>query len=208
MRVQVVHSGNAWILRRLARYLVEGLPYVHGSACRASALQRFDLTYYVNFQLLRRPRGRIGNTGSVAGFMALPALGPYAVSKHAMEAFSDSLRRELRPWGIEVSLLEPGPILTDIWQKGVSDGDALQQTLSPQALADYGPLLAALRRVAARAQRDAAPPEVVTRAVVHAFTASRPKTRYLMGTGAGIRQWIARLPDRWQDALVAKALRL
>jgi NAD(P)-dependent dehydrogenase (short-subunit alcohol dehydrogenase family) len=158
--------------------------------------------------LLRRARGRIVNTGSVAGFMALPALGPYAVSKHAMEAFSDSLRRELRPWGIEVSLLEPGPIRTDIWQKGVSDGDALQQTLSPQALADYGPLLAALRRVAARAQRDAAPPEVVTRAVVHAFTASRPKTRYLMGTGAGIRRWIARLPDRWQDALVAKALRL
>lgn len=56
MRVQVVHSGNAWILRRLARYLVDGLPYVHGSPWRPSALRRFDLTYYVNFQLCRRPR--------------------------------------------------------------------------------------------------------------------------------------------------------
>lgn len=56
MRVQVVHSGNAWILRRLARYLVEGLPYVHGAAWRASRLQQFDLTYFVNYQLLCRPR--------------------------------------------------------------------------------------------------------------------------------------------------------
>jgi glycosyltransferase involved in cell wall biosynthesis len=56
MRVQVVHSGNAWILRRLARYLVDGLPYVQGKAWRASALEQFDLTYYVNYQLCRRPR--------------------------------------------------------------------------------------------------------------------------------------------------------
>jgi glycosyltransferase involved in cell wall biosynthesis len=56
MRVQVVHSGNAWILRRLARYLIDGLPYVHGAPWRASALRRFDLTYYVNYQLWRRPR--------------------------------------------------------------------------------------------------------------------------------------------------------
>ncbi|MET0389545.1 MAG: hypothetical protein ABW321_26465 [Polyangiales bacterium] len=56
MRVQVVHSGNAWILRRLARYLVDGLPYVHGAEWRPSALARFDIVYYVNFQLCRRPR--------------------------------------------------------------------------------------------------------------------------------------------------------
>lgn len=158
--------------------------------------------------LLRRARGRIVNTGSVAGFMAMPMLGPYAMSKHAMEAFSDSLRRELRPWGIRVSLLRPGPIVSDIWKKGVSDAEALQRQLPPQALADYGPTFAALRKLAAQAERHAAPPEVVTRAVVHAFTSARPKTRYLMGTGAGIRRWLARLPDSWVDALVAKALRL
>lgn len=56
MRVQVVHSGNAWILRRLARYLVDRLPYVHGSPWRPSAVREFDLTYYVNYQLCRRPR--------------------------------------------------------------------------------------------------------------------------------------------------------
>lgn len=56
MRVQVVHSGNAWILRRLAQYLIDGLPYVHGAPWRASALRSFDITYFVNFQLYRRPR--------------------------------------------------------------------------------------------------------------------------------------------------------
>jgi glycosyltransferase involved in cell wall biosynthesis len=56
MRVQVVHSGNAWILRRLAGYLVDGLPYVHGAAWRPSAFESFDITYFVNFQLLTRPR--------------------------------------------------------------------------------------------------------------------------------------------------------
>jgi NAD(P)-dependent dehydrogenase (short-subunit alcohol dehydrogenase family) len=157
--------------------------------------------------LLRRARGRIVNTGSVAGFTAMPLLGPYAMSKHAMEAFSDSLRRELRPWGIQVSLLQPGPIVSDIWKKGARDGEAMQRELPPQALADYGPLLAALRRLAAQAERHASPTEVVTRAVVHAFTASSPKTRYLMGPGSRIRRALSRLPDRWMDALVAKALR-
>ncbi|HEY2732493.1 MAG TPA: hypothetical protein VGI70_00835 [Polyangiales bacterium] len=56
MRVQVVHSGNAWILQRLASYLVDGLSYVEGRAWRPSAIEQFDLTYYVNFQLCRRPR--------------------------------------------------------------------------------------------------------------------------------------------------------
>jgi NAD(P)-dependent dehydrogenase (short-subunit alcohol dehydrogenase family) len=158
--------------------------------------------------LLRRARGRIVNIGSVAGFMAMPGLGPYAMSKHAMEAFSDSLRRELRPWGIEVSLLRPGPIVSDIWKKGVSDAEALQRKLPSQALADYGPLLGALRRLGKQAERHASPPEVVTRAAVHAFTAVRPRTRYLMGTSSGVRKWLARLPDRWVDAIVARTLRL
>jgi glycosyltransferase involved in cell wall biosynthesis len=56
MRVQVVHSGNAWILRRLAGYLIDGLPYVQGAAWRPSAVSHFDITYYVNFQLYRRPK--------------------------------------------------------------------------------------------------------------------------------------------------------
>lgn len=158
--------------------------------------------------LLRRARGRIVSVGSVAGFMAMPGLGAYAMSKHAMEAFSDSLRRELQPWGIHVSLIRPGPVASDIWKKGGDDAAALRRDLSSRALADYGPLFGALQQLAARAERHASPPEVVTRAAVHAFTASRPKTRYTVGRTSGVRRWLSRLPDTWVDALVARTLRL
>jgi hypothetical protein len=72
----------------------------------------------------------------------------------------------------------------------------------------YGPLIQALRKAAAMSERRASPPEVVTRAVVHAFTAARPRTRYRMGRDSGIQKWIARLPDRWADAVLMKALGL
>ena len=158
--------------------------------------------------LLRRARGRVLSTGSVTGFIALPGLSPYAMSKHAMEAFSDSLRRELKAFGIEVSLLEPGAIATDIWQKGMENADALERGWPPQVVELYGPMIRAVRQAAEVSARTASPTDVVTRAVVHAFTAAKPRTRYRMGRHAGIQKWISRLPDRWADALLARALRL
>jgi NAD(P)-dependent dehydrogenase (short-subunit alcohol dehydrogenase family) len=158
--------------------------------------------------LLRRARGRVVTTGSVAGFIALPGLAPYAMSKHAMEAFSDSLRRELKPWGIEVSLLEPGAIATDIWQKGQRDADEVERAWPPQVVEHYGPLIAALRKAAAMSERRASPTDVVTRAVVHAFTAAKPRTRYRMGRDSSVQKIISMLPDRWADAVLMKALGL
>ena len=75
--------------------------------------------------LLRTARGRVVNIGSIGGRVALPMLGPYAASKHAMEGISDSLRRELRPWGMQVSIVRPGPIATDIWESGNATADEL-----------------------------------------------------------------------------------
>jgi NAD(P)-dependent dehydrogenase (short-subunit alcohol dehydrogenase family) len=156
--------------------------------------------------LLRSARGRILSTGSIAGFFAAPALGAYSMSKHAMEAFSDALRRELRPWGIEVSLLEPGAIATEIWQKGASDFDGIMRDPPSGLVENYGGLVDALRKAAANSARHASPTEFVTRDVVHAFTATRPRTRYRMGKDSTSRKLISRLPDRWADAVVAKAL--
>ena len=77
---------------------------------------------------VRTARGRIVNIGSVSGKMATPFVGPYAASKFAMEALTDALRCELRPWGIQVSIVEPGSIATPIWEKDAggrrSDGSA------------------------------------------------------------------------------------
>jgi NAD(P)-dependent dehydrogenase (short-subunit alcohol dehydrogenase family) len=156
--------------------------------------------------LLRRARGRILTTGSIAGFFAAPALAPYSMSKYAIEAFSDALRRELRPWGIEVCLLEPGAIDTDIWGKGMTEFGAVMRNPPPGLVENYGGLLEGLRRVAQQSADAASPVDVVTRDVVHAFTAPRPRTRYRMGKDSTSRKLISRLPDRWLDALVAKGL--
>ena len=157
--------------------------------------------------LLRKARGRVLTTGSISGFFAAPALSPYSMSKHAMEAFSDSLRRELRPFGVHVSLLEPGAIATDIWNKGLSDFESLSHNPPAGLLETYGGLLEGLRNVAQQSANGASPIDLVSRDVVHAFTAPRPRTRYRMGKGSSSRKFISRLPDRWADALVAKGLR-
>ena len=156
--------------------------------------------------LLRRARGRIVTTGSVAGFIAMPGIGAYAMSKHAMEAFSDALRRELRPWGIQVSLLEPGAIATDIWQKGQSEVEATLVQSPPGLAEDYGPLFDSMRTVVRASVSHASPAALVARDVVHAFSARRPRTRYRMGADSRLQRWIARLPDRWADALIARFL--
>jgi NAD(P)-dependent dehydrogenase (short-subunit alcohol dehydrogenase family) len=156
--------------------------------------------------LLRRACGRILTTGSIAGFSTVPGLGPYSMSKHAVEAMSDALRRELRPWGIQVSLLEPGAIATDIWEKAAGEFDDKEMT-PPGFEKLYGGLIRALNELGAVAQRDASPVEVVTRDVLHAFTARRPRTRYCKGQGSGERKVLRHLPDRWVDATIARMFR-
>ncbi len=151
---------------------------------------------------LRAARGRVVIVGSIAGTSALPFLGPYAISKFALEAMADALRLELAPEGIHVSLIRPGTIATPIWTKPQPVADML----SEEALARYGARVASLRRFAAARAAKAAPVESVVRAVVHALTSPRPRTRYLVGRDARIRAAVERLPDRLRDRLVARAL--
>jgi NAD(P)-dependent dehydrogenase (short-subunit alcohol dehydrogenase family) len=157
--------------------------------------------------LLRTARGRIVNIGSIGGRVALPMLGPYAASKHAIEGFSDSLRRELRPWGIEVSVVRPGPIATEIWERGSTTADELLERM-PEAEVNYGPAIAAGRASAAKRAEEAVPPSTVADVVAHALTAGKPRTRYLVGRQAKVMAGLsAVLPDRWLDALLERALR-
>jgi NAD(P)-dependent dehydrogenase (short-subunit alcohol dehydrogenase family) len=130
--------------------------------------------------LLRIAKGRIVNIGSINGALASPYLGPYAASKFAMEAITDALRIELRTWGIRVSIVEPGPIATPIWEKSFAAADQLASTISSQAMALYESDLAILRKSIAKVANQAEPVDVVVRAVVHALTAANPKTRYFL----------------------------
>jgi NAD(P)-dependent dehydrogenase (short-subunit alcohol dehydrogenase family) len=157
--------------------------------------------------LLRAARGRIVNIGSIGGRVALPLLGPYAASKHAMEGLTDSLRRELRPWGIQVSIVRPGPIATEIWDRGNANADELLERM-PEAAANYGPAIERARAFAAQRTKEAVPPSRVAEVVAHALTADKPRTRYLVGPQARLLAILrAVLPDRWFDAVLERASR-
>jgi NAD(P)-dependent dehydrogenase (short-subunit alcohol dehydrogenase family) len=154
---------------------------------------------------LRRAQGRVVLMGSIGGRSALPFLGPYAASKHALEAVADSLRVELRPWGVRVSIVEPASIRTAIWEKGAARAEELSRGFDPGTAALYAGAVARFRAVAL-SRGPGGDPEDVANAVEHALTASSPRARYVVGRDAHLRAWIERLPTRLRDRLLAKAL--
>ena len=159
--------------------------------------------------LLRIAQGRVVNMGSIAGRVALPLMGPYAASKFALEAVSDSLRRELHGQGIEVVVIEPGGIKTPIWEKGVASAERILAGLPPEAERFYGGLIATMREQTRRiAEERGLPATDVASVVGTALTAPRPRTRYVVGRDARIRAAVAkRVPDRLFDWLLFRALR-
>lgn len=152
---------------------------------------------------LRRSRGRVVFVGSIAGKSALPFLGPYAASKHALEAIADALRVELRPWGIGVTIVEPGTIRTPIWEKGARKAEELRTERVAEL---YGDRIAAFRRVAAERGAAGAPADLVAQAVEKALTSSRPRSRVLVGRDARLRAGIEWLPDRARDRVYERLL--
>ena len=157
--------------------------------------------------LLRLGHGRIVNMGSIAGRGTIPLLGPYSASKYALEALTDALRMELQPWGIQVSIIEPGAIATPIWEKSGKSAEELEALASEVAKALYGEAVNRVREAVAKSAERAISPDAVVRAVHHALTAACPKTRYLVGNDAKLRAWMVKwLPDRMQDILLTLAL--
>jgi NAD(P)-dependent dehydrogenase (short-subunit alcohol dehydrogenase family) len=155
---------------------------------------------------LRRARGRIVFVGSIAGRSALPFLGPYAASKHALEAVTDTLRLELRPFGVHVSLVQPGSIRTPIWTRSAAAADVLANGAPAQLAELYGERIAAFREVALKRGAKGASPELVARAVEEALTMERPRTRKLVGLDAKFRSGVEKLPDRLRDRVYERVL--
>jgi NAD(P)-dependent dehydrogenase (short-subunit alcohol dehydrogenase family) len=157
---------------------------------------------------LRRAGGRIVNVSSIGGRVALPLLSPYNASKLALEAVSDSLRRELRPQGVDVIVIEPGGIKTPIWNKGNKLADELISRMPPEAERLYGRLVAGVRRETVKIERERGlPPRAVAEMIGRALIVERPRTRYVVGRDAKVRASLARLlPDRAMDRLIGRAL--
>jgi len=156
--------------------------------------------------LLRRSRGRVVMIGSISGKISYPLLGPYAASKYALEAVTDALRLELMPDGIFVTLIEPGPIKTPIWEKSRATSQRLAQGMAPDLTARYGPLREKLRVATEKSAAAGLEPVAVSIAVERALTVRHPRIRQVIGRNARLGLLLKHLPDRWCDRLIAASL--
>jgi NAD(P)-dependent dehydrogenase (short-subunit alcohol dehydrogenase family) len=155
---------------------------------------------------LRRARGRLVFISSIGGLLATPYMSPYHASKFGIEAVGDVLRQELRQFGVQVSIVEPGSIATPIWEKGRATAEAVRGNLSAEGQELYGESLARTEEMLGQTAERGAPPEKVAKVVAHALTARRPRTRYLVGADARAMATLKKLlPDRLRDRLVARA---
>jgi NAD(P)-dependent dehydrogenase (short-subunit alcohol dehydrogenase family) len=158
---------------------------------------------------LRRARGRIVLMSSVGGRISIPFMSPYHVSKWGLEAIGDALRLELKPWGMEVVIVEPGAIATPFWQKGQDTADEVEGNMDPEVRRLYGEQLEAVRGAARKSEAEGIPPERVAEVVAKALTSARPKTRYLVGRDAKLNARIRKIvPDRLFDRLISRELGL
>src|SRR5262245_23752691 len=159
--------------------------------------------------LLRRARGRIVNMGSIAGRGTIPMMGPYSASKHALEALTDALRLELYPWGIEVWIVEPGAVATPIWDTSRKTSLEIESEMPADGKRLYQAAAERIRESVGQAAARAISTDAVVKVVLHALTARRPKTRYLVGRDAKLRAIMVKwLPDRMQDWILKKVLNL
>jgi NAD(P)-dependent dehydrogenase (short-subunit alcohol dehydrogenase family) len=153
---------------------------------------------------LRNSRGRIVNISSGHGLLAIPDKSAYAASKFAVQAISDALRIELRPFGVAVSCLAVGKVETAVLDKIVAEREAMVRDAHPEVVKLYRPLIEFFDREVK--DLPGIPPVEVGEVVARALTSAKPKPLYVVGPGARKMKNLARLPVGLRDWLLAKAL--
>jgi NAD(P)-dependent dehydrogenase (short-subunit alcohol dehydrogenase family) len=157
---------------------------------------------------LRRSSGTVVNISSIGGKVALPTYGAYAGSKFAMEAFSDSLRREVAGSGIKVVVIEPGAVKTEMAERGIADANRLKAGMATDHLERYGALIDAMSHLARSFDTDGVPAEHAAKVIAKAATAPHPRTRYTVGRDAAVLARLSRVvSDRFLDRVVRLILR-
>ena len=151
---------------------------------------------------LKGPKGRIVMISSVAGKNGNPLLSAYSASKHAIEGLSESLRRELMLFGIDVVIIAPGAVKTPIWSK------AEEVDMSAYQNSPFFPALEKIRKFMLHLSEIGLPPEKIAERIADALTSRRPKVRYTI-TPEPMRYLMAAiLPKRMVDRIIAKRLGL
>jgi NAD(P)-dependent dehydrogenase (short-subunit alcohol dehydrogenase family) len=157
---------------------------------------------------IRLAEGRVVFISSIGGRIAFPFGGPYHASKFGTEAIGDVFRQELRPWGLKVSIVEPGSIDTPIWEHGQRTAEEIEAR-SPQTNLLYGAAIEKFRKVIEDTAERGIPPEKVAKAIAHALESGRPRARYLVGLDAKLQARLKPLiPTSVFDRIVARQLNL
>ncbi len=147
-------------------------------------------------EMRARGFGRIVNVSSVGGRMTFPMMGAYNSTKYAVESLSDALRVELRPFGVRVSLIEPGAIKTEF-------ADVALGTVPEASRSAYAPAMAEAEAMRQKFDATAVGPEVVSRAIRRAIESRRPAARYVVPFSGAIMLFMVRvLPTAWVDAVL------
>jgi NAD(P)-dependent dehydrogenase (short-subunit alcohol dehydrogenase family) len=158
--------------------------------------------------LIRDARGRIVFVSSIGGRIAFPLTGAYHAAKFGVEAVGDVFRQELRRWGISVSVVEPGSIDTPIWDSGERAADEIGGDIEAREEL-YGKAIASYRKLTRKLAERGIEPGKVAEVVEHALSASRPRSRYLVGLDARTQARIKPLiPTRIWDRAVARMMNL
>ncbi len=158
--------------------------------------------------LIRSARGRIVFISSIGGRIAFPLTGAYHAAKFGVEAVGDVFRQELRRWGVSVSIIEPGSIDTPIWDSGERAADEIGGDLRAREEL-YGKAIASYRKVTRNLAERGIQPDKVAAVVEHALSASRPRSRYLVGLDAKTQARIKPvIPTRIWDRIVARIMNL
>jgi NAD(P)-dependent dehydrogenase (short-subunit alcohol dehydrogenase family) len=151
---------------------------------------------------LRGPRGRIVMISSVAGKNGNPLTAAYAASKHAIEGLSESLRREMMLFGIDVIIIAPGAVKTPIWSK------AEEVDISAYRNSPFFPALERIRKFMLQLGETGFPAEKIAEAIAKALTSASPKVRYQITPDPMRHLMTAVLPKRMVDRIIAKRLGL
>ncbi|MEU5273394.1 SDR family oxidoreductase [Streptomyces hygroscopicus] len=157
---------------------------------------------------LLRGKGRVINISSIGGKFAMATYGAYAGTKFALEAVSDSLRREVGPLGVQVVVVEPGGIRTEMAARGIATANQLAAQMTPAQKERYGSLVQANNKLMASGTASGLTADAAARVIAKAVTARRPRTRYTAGRDAALIMRLGRmLSDRTLDRVLAANLR-
>lgn len=182
----------------------------------AELRKQFDVNFFglvettqAFLPIIRETRGKIVNVSSISGRVSSPFLSAYSSSKFALEALSDSLRQELAPFGVKVVLVEPGPIQSEIWNKGFENKDRPEVYCNPDRFMIYENRMKRFQKIVSFIAETSIPAINVSRKVAKAIESSNPPIRIIV---AALRSRVEMqtgmwLPARIYDKLVAKVLK-